>query len=81
MAPVAPSGPPAEALKLEDSIAKKKVKLSSLKPRTIEELETSDKLISTYEGKPPHTPKDLIKEEMEAIEGNRTDLNLQIKDE
>ena len=71
--------PPKEALQLEAEIAKKKTKLGSLKQRTLEELEAADGLVATYEGRPPKQPKDLIKEEMDAVESKRSELELEIK--
>ena len=76
---VASTQPPQEALLLEAEIAKKKVKLGSLKQRTLEELEAADNLVATSEGRPPKVPKDLIKDEITAVESKRSDLELEIK--
>ena len=43
------------------------------------DLETEEQLIASYENRAPRWPKDLIKEENDRVESERSDLKLEIK--
>ena len=70
---------PQEAIVLEHEISKNQKKLSHLKVRNFDELEAEEQIISAYEGRAPRWPKVLITEELNQVEGEKSDLQAKIK--